>query len=108
MPGGNAEAGGERAGSRVSPWSLAVGCSPPSTPVHSWVWTPSLRTWENGVARGGISKFARGGLPDAAGKESAERAAVALNSQGYLAEPSSQVTGAKLPCQRRSSENRCP
>src|SRR5436305_14457947 len=35
------------------------------------------------VARGGISKFVRVGLPDAAVKESAERVAVALNSQRY-------------------------
>src|SRR5947207_4542018 len=35
------------------------------------------------VARGGISKFVLVGLPDAAVKESAERVAVALNSQRY-------------------------
>jgi magnesium chelatase family protein len=37
---------------------------------------------EINVARGGLSKFVLG-LPDAAVKESAERVAVALNSQGY-------------------------
>jgi magnesium chelatase family protein len=35
------------------------------------------------VARGGMSKFVMVGLPDAAVKESAERVAVALRSQGY-------------------------
>src|SRR5919204_4311083 len=35
------------------------------------------------VARGGIFKFVMVGLPDAAVKESAERVAVALRSQGF-------------------------
>ena len=35
------------------------------------------------VARGGIPKFILVGLPDAAVKESAERVAVALRSQGF-------------------------
>jgi hypothetical protein len=35
------------------------------------------------VASGGLSKFVLGGHPDAAVNESAERVAVALNSQGY-------------------------